>query len=60
MGLDKDLMGYRPEAGKTDDKGYEIADREYNIKDFDRTLVLDQRTKAVAAKVTEFLKKLTA
>lgn len=57
VGLDKDLMGYRPEAGKTDDKGYEIADREYNIKDFDRTLVLDQRTKAVAAKVTEFLKK---
>ncbi len=57
VGLDKDLVGYRPEAGKTDDKGYEIADREYNIKDFDRTLVLDQRTKVVAAKVTEFLKK---
>lgn len=57
VGLDKDLVGYRPEAGKTDDKGYEIVDREYNIKDFDRTLVLDQRTKVVAAKVTEFLKK---
>lgn len=57
VGLDKDLVGYRPEAGKTDDKGYEIDDREYNIKDFDRTLVLDQRTKAVAARVTEFLKK---
>ena len=57
MGLDKDLVGYRPEAGKTDDKGYEIDDREYNIKDFDRTLVLDQRTKAVAVRVTEFLKK---
>lgn len=57
VGLDKDLVGYRPEAGKTDDRGYEIIDREYNIKDFDRTLVLDQRTKAVAAKVTEFLKK---
>lgn len=57
VGLDKDLVGYRPEAGKTDDKGYEIADREYNIKDFDRTLVLDKRTKTVAAKVTEFLKK---
>ena len=57
VGLDKDLVGYRPETGKTDDKGYEIVDREYNIKDFDRTLVLDQRTKAVAAKVTEFLKK---
>lgn len=57
VGLDKDLVGYRPEAGKTDDKGYELIDREYNIKDFDRTLVLDQRTKAVAARVTEFLKK---
>lgn len=57
VGLDKDLVGYRPEAGKIDDKGYEIVDREYNIKDFDRTLVLDQRTKAIAAKVTEFLKK---
>ncbi|MCM1411483.1 MAG: DEAD/DEAH box helicase family protein [Lachnospiraceae bacterium] len=57
VGLDKDLEGYRPEAGKVDDRGFEILDREYNVKDFDRTLVLDQRTKAVAAKVTEFLKK---
>ena len=57
IGLDKDLVGYRPEAGKHDDNGYEIEDREYNIKDFDRTLVLDERTKVVAKKVTEFLKK---
>lgn len=57
IGLDKDLVGYRPEAGKHDDYGYEIEDREYNIKDFDRTLVLDERTKVIAKKVTEFLKK---
>lgn len=57
IGLDKDLVGYRPEAGKLDDNGYEIEDREYNIKDFDRTLVLDERTKVIAKKVTEFLKK---
>ena len=57
IGLDKDLVGYRPEAGKLDDNGYEIEDREYNVKDFDRTLVLDERTKAIAKKVTEFLKK---
>ena len=57
IGLDKDLVGYRPEAGKHDDNGDEIEDREYNIKDFDRTLVLDQRTKVIAKKVTEFLKK---
>lgn len=57
IGLDKDLIGYRPEAGKVDAYGYEIEDREYNVKDFDRTLVIDERTKVVAAKITEFLKK---
>lgn len=57
IGLDKDLVGYRPETGKHDYYGYEIEDREYNIKDFDRTLVLDERTKVIAKKVTEFLKK---
>lgn len=57
IGLDKDLEGYRPTAGKTDDYGYEIEDREYNIKDFDRKLVLDQRTIKIAQRITEFLKK---
>lgn len=57
IGLDKDLVGYRPEVGKVDDNGYQIEDREYNVKDFDRTLVLDERTKVIAKKVTEFLKK---
>lgn len=58
IGFDKDLVGYRPETGKLDDNGYEIEDREYNVKDFDRTLVLDERTKLVAKKVTEFLRKI--
>lgn len=57
IGLDKDLEGYRPEAGKLDKHGYEIEDREYNGKDFDRNLVIDDRTRAVASKITEFLKK---
>lgn len=57
IGLDKDLEGYRPEAGKVDKYGYEIEDREYNVKDFDRTLVIDDRTRVVASKITEFLKK---
>ena len=34
----------------------EVEDRIYNTKDFDRTLVLDDRTKLTAKKVTEFLK----
>ena len=57
IGLDKDLEGYRPEAGKLDKHGYEIEDREYNGKDFDRNLVIDDRTRIDASKITEFLKK---
>jgi type I restriction enzyme R subunit len=54
--IDKDLEGWRPEAGKRDKYGEEIEDRIYNQRDFDRELVLEQRTKLVANKVTEFLK----
>ena len=54
--LDKDLAGWRPPAGKRDKHGQLIEDRIYNQRDFDRTLVLDQRTQLVARKVTEFLK----
>ena len=53
--LDVDVEGYRPERGETDKYGYEIEDRVYNQKDFDRELVIDERTKRVAQKVTEFL-----
>lgn len=56
VGLDKDLAGWRPEKGKTDKYGQEIEDREYNQLDYDRELILEKRTVAVAAKVTEFLK----
>jgi type I restriction enzyme R subunit len=55
--VDVDIDGYRPEPGKTDRDGEEVEDRLYNTKDFDRTLVIDDRTKLVAAKVTNFLKE---
>ena len=54
--IDKDLVGWRPEAGKKDKHGVVIEDRVYNQKDFDRTMVLERRTELVAQKVTEFLK----
>ncbi|MBI5995668.1 EcoAI/FtnUII family type I restriction enzme subunit R [Clostridium perfringens] len=57
IGLDKDLEGYRPTKGKIDVYGNELEDREYNIKDFDKNLIIDDRTKVVAKKITEFLKK---
>lgn len=55
--IDRDVEGYRPEKGQLDRDGEEVEDRIYNTKDFDRTLVLDDRTKLVAKKVTEFLKE---
>ncbi len=55
--IDRDVEGYRPEKGQLDRVGEEVADRVYNARDFDRTLVLDERTKLVARKVTEFLKE---
>ena len=54
---DLDVEGYRPEKGTLDREGNEVEDRIYNQKDFDRTLVLDDRTKLVARKITEFLKE---
>src|SRR5450631_1058700 len=55
--IDRDVQGYRPEKGQLDRDGEEVEDRIYNTKDFDRTLVLDDRTKLVARKVTEFLRE---
>lgn len=56
VGLDRDLEGWRPTAGQHDIYGFEIDDREYNIKDFDKNLIIDERTIAVAKRITEFLK----
>ena len=55
--IDRDVEGYRPEKGQLDRDGNEVEDRIYNTRDFDRTLVLDERTKLVARKVTAFLKE---
>ncbi len=55
--IDRDVAGYRPEQGTVDRDGNAVEDRIYNTKDFDRTLVLDDRTKLVARKVSDFLKE---
>ena len=56
IGIDKDLEGWRPERGKRDKYDQLIEDREYNVTDYDRNLILEKRTELVAAKITEFLK----
>lgn len=55
--LDVDVEGYRPTKGETDKYGQEIEYRMYNQKDYDRKLVIDERTRRVAHKVSEFLKE---
>ena len=57
VSINVDLEGWRPEAGKTDKDGNPVEDRIYNIKDYDRNLVIDEQTNLVAKKVTEFLEK---
>lgn len=58
VGLNVDTEGYRPQQGKTDKDGNLIEDRIYNRRDFDKKLVIDERTDIVAQKVTEYLKGL--
>jgi len=57
VGLNTDLEGWRPEEGKTDKDGKEVEDRIYNTKDYDKSIVIDERTQMVAKKVTEYLTK---
>lgn len=56
VALNVDAEGWRPEKGKTDKDGDLVEDRIYNRKDFDRNLIIDERTETVAGKITEFLK----
>jgi len=56
VAIDKDIHGYRPKKGEIDKLGHEIPDFVYTNREFDRTLVIDERTEVVAKKITEFLK----
>lgn len=53
--IDKDLQGWQPTKGQKDKSGQLIENRVFNLKDMDRTLVLEKRTELVARKITEYL-----
>ncbi len=57
LDLDKDMQGWRPDKGMLDKLGNEIEDRIYNQKDFDKSMVLEQRTLLVAKKISDFLRQ---
>jgi type I restriction enzyme, R subunit len=54
--LDIDADGWRPPKGYVDKDGNLVDDRIYNRTDFDKNIVVEERRKLVASKVTEFLK----
>lgn len=55
--LDVDATGWRPAKGQVDKNGEVVKDRIYNQKDYDRTLVIDERTQVVAETITAYLKR---
>lgn len=55
--LDIDRDGYKPKKGEKDIHGKPLEDRVYLMPEFDRKLIIDERRKLVAAKITEFLKE---
>lgn len=48
---------WRPTEGMLDKYGNEIKDRIYNLKDYDRSLVIEGRTQIIAQKITEYLRE---
>jgi type I restriction enzyme R subunit len=58
IATDVDALGYTPEKGKLDKHGQPVEQRQYNSKDFDRNLVLEQRTRLVANRIWEYLQAI--
>lgn len=56
VNIDIDVIGYRPEKGKLDAYGQEIPDQIFNQKDFDRNIIIDDRTLKIAKFVSDYLK----
>lgn len=55
VNLDID-QGWTPDEGQLDKYGHEIPEQEYNLSDFDRNIVIDERTEQVARRISDFLK----
>ncbi|OEJ13449.1 restriction endonuclease subunit R [Brachyspira hampsonii] len=57
VGLNTDLEGWRPYEGQKDADGNEIENREYNVKDFDRNIVIKERDIEIAKIIIEYIEK---
>lgn len=54
--LDIDEKGYYPPEGTVDVNGEPVVSRLYTQKDFDRSIIVEDRREIVAKRITEFLK----
>jgi len=52
-----DALGWRPYKGQRDRYDREVPDREYQTKDFERTVALKARTEAIARHLTDYLRR---
>jgi type I restriction enzyme, R subunit len=52
-----DAAGSRPEMGQVDELGNEIQDQLYITPNFEKEVVLRQRTEAIAKNMTSFLER---
>ena len=57
INLEIDTVGYTPEPGEKDLDGKLLEQKKYGYKDFDRILIVDERRKAVANHLINFLVK---
>ncbi|MBS4461326.1 DEAD/DEAH box helicase family protein [Aerococcaceae bacterium zg-B36] len=60
VNLDVDVEGYRPERDEVDARGQLIEDRYYGRADFDKNIVIDDRTRMVAKFVSDYMKQNNA
>lgn len=57
VGLNTDLEGWRPYESQRDIDGNEIEDREYNVKDFDRNIVIEERDIEIAKRIIKHIEE---
>lgn len=57
VNLDVDVNGFRPLKGETDKHGQIFDKKLYTSRDFDRSLIIQQRTKRVAKYVSDYMKE---
>ena len=57
VNIDKDLEGWRPYVGQIDIDGKNLPDKTFHQEDFDSSLFMEERTKLVARRITDWLKE---